>query len=95
MTCLTTASILACLLSPSNLEVSATAASNLTGDFTFYENGAPVHTPVWGRFALEMKPQISDSLRLIYGVEHLSVINAGDRGEERMFLGFVWSPFRK
>lgn len=95
MSCLTVASVLACILSPSNLEVEATAASQIAGDFTFYDEGRPVHDAIYGRFALEMKPQLTDNLRLIYGVEHLSVFNASDRGVERAFLGFVWTPFRR
>lgn len=94
MNCLTTASLLACLLDPSSLSISATAASHITGDFTFYVDNREVK-PLWGRLAVEMKPQLTDSLQLIWGWEHISVINAPDRGEERLFGGFVWTPFKR
>lgn len=95
MSCLAAVSVLACILSPQNLEVEATAASDLAGDFTFYSDGRLVSNAVYGRFALEMKPQLTENLRLVYGFEHLSVINASDRGVERFFAGFVWTPFKR
>lgn len=95
MSCLTTASLLACLLSPSNLSIEATASSKIAGDFKYYDDGQYLANPIYGRFRLVLRPQISPNLYLIYGVEHESVINASDRGTERFFGGFVWTPFKR
>lgn len=95
MSCLTTASLLACLLDPSTLEVSAYASSQISGDFSFYEEGRQIGNPLWGRVALQLKPQLSRSVAVIYGWEHVSVINSSERGEERLFAGFIWTPFRR
>lgn len=95
MSCLAVASVLACLLSPQNLSLEATAASKVAGHYRTVIDGHTMENAVWGRFALKMTPQLTENLSLLYGVEHISVVNNTDRGEERVFAGFVWKPFRK
>lgn len=87
-----------CALSPDfrETEVKGYATSQFAGDVSHSVNGkkkpnailciAGLETPTKGHW---------NNLEIVYLVEHYSLCNtAKDRGEERIGVGFVWSPFK-
>lgn len=81
-----------CLLSPSELTLSADASWALGR--SYYYVGDRQYEGSIGRISLTMPVVISDQLQFHYGIEHRSMIEThADRGEERAVFGFTWKPF--
>ena len=95
MSCLLAITVAACIFDPANLSIEAEASRQTSGDFTYRVEGIEYPNATVGRLAIQMDAPLGAGVTLRYGWEHLSLIDTDrDRGQERLFLGLVWRPFK-
>lgn len=89
----------ACVFDPSAVYLRGEVSTQISGSFAYQyrPEGAEKFRSVnvlIGRLELGVYVPISKTLTLRYAVEHTSMIDQADRGEERAVIGFEWKPFR-
>lgn len=83
-----------CLASPSELSFSADVSRQVAGEFAYWSGGKNYHGGTVGETRLQMDVPVSHSLTFHYAYIHTSLIDtSGDRGQERLSIGFVFRPF--
>lgn len=88
-----------CLVDPSTAYLRADVSTKVAGEWAYRyrpEGGADFKTaPVLvGRLELGLQIALPHGWQMSYGIEHRSNIYTADRGEERVFVGLEWRPFR-
>jgi hypothetical protein len=83
-----------CLFDPSNLTIRADFGLEIAGGFHYTVNDTDVGTGKLVAVRLEMPVRVNKKLEFTYGVEHISLLDANDRGQERVYLGITWKPFQ-
>lgn len=83
-----------CLIEPANLTLDAAASWGVAGKHDYRLMSEHYGGPI-GRVTVGMSVHIASGVAFEYGIEHASYIDTNrDRGEERVYLGFTWRPFR-
>lgn len=95
MSCLLPLIAGACLFEPSTLTLSVDASAQLGGDVHHVDHRRDFGGGHMGRIRLEAGGSLTHQVYLFYGVQHESLLDTGrDRGEERVYAGLTWRPFR-
>lgn len=96
MSCLLPLIFGVCLVDPSSLTLVGQASSQVAGDFQYANGGRSFGGAHVGRAAIQLETQLSSTIKLTYGFEHMSLLDTDeDRGQERFFMGFEWRPFSR
>lgn len=86
-----------CVFDPSSVYLTGDLSTQISGRWdqsTTHEGITRKTAGAFGRLELGIDVPLSRELVLRYGIEHISNVATGDRGEERAFIGFTWRPFR-
>lgn len=85
----------AALVDVKNLRVSADVSRRYTGDFNYHDNrghnfgGGNLFTADVG-----MCVPLDHGITLRYGIRHESLVDKKDAGNDRVYSGLTWEPFR-
>lgn len=94
MDCLVQLATALCLISPSQLTLRADVSSQVSGDVTHWSGARNYGGALLGHVGLELPLLTARHFTINAGYTHESLLNTrGDRGEERLSVGFVYRPF--
>lgn len=94
MSCLVPLVLAACLLDGEKVEVRADLGKQVGGDVRWSVQGQRIE-PVFGMLEIGAGGELRRGVEVRYGLRHTSFANTGkDKGENRVFIGLVWRPFR-
>lgn len=95
MSCLLPLIAGACLFEPSALTLSVDTSTQVAGDVHHVDHHHDYGGGHLARVRIEAGGPLAHGVYLFYGLQHESLLDTGrDRGEERVYAGVTWRPFR-
>jgi hypothetical protein len=95
MDCLIQVATALCLIQPSGLTLRADISAQVAGDVTHWSGGHNYGGARLGHLGLELPLLTYRGFAINAGYVHESLLETRtDRGEERLYVGMQWRPFR-
>lgn len=83
-----------CLANPSELRLEVDASAQFSGDFDYWDGRRSVGGGLLGRVSISMDVPVTEGFTVRYGILHESLLDSReDRGQERVFAGFIYRPW--
>lgn len=95
MSCLIPLTAVMCLLNPANVSVEAGLSTQVGGGIDYWWAQKNYQGGKFGRLALRLDQPLTKRISYYALVEHRSMVDVGDRGEERFEYGLIWRPFAR